>query len=103
MRNDYGDPNGNPEHNANGLHWSIDNWIHNARYGGQFRVAAGGKLTHRPAAIIGQWGVSSNEYGQIYRNSNEDPLRADLIPSRPTRASSCATTTGTRTATQNTA
>ncbi len=81
VRNDYGDPNGNPEHSANGLHWGIDNWIHNANYGGQFRVAPGGKLIHRPAATVGQWGVSSDEYGRIYRNSNEDPLRADIISS----------------------
>jgi mono/diheme cytochrome c family protein/glucose/arabinose dehydrogenase len=81
IRSDYGDPRGNPEHNANGLYWGIDNWIHNANYGGQLRLGADGKVTFRKTVDEGQWGVSSDEFGRLYRNSNEDPLRADLIPS----------------------
>ncbi|MDB4892415.1 MAG: dehydrogenase [Gemmatimonadetes bacterium] len=81
IRSDYGDPKGNPEHNANGLLWGIDNWIHNANYAGQFRMGADGKVVFRKAPDEGQWGVSSDDYGRLYRNSNEDPLRADLIPS----------------------
>ena len=81
IRSDYGDPKTNPEHQANGLHWGIDNWIHNANYPGQFRMGADGRITFRNAPEEGQWGLSSDEYGRIYRNSNEDPLRADLIPS----------------------
>ena len=81
IRSDYGDPKGNPEHNANGLAWGIDNWIHNANYGGQLRVGADGKVLFRTSANEGQWGVAADERGRLYRNSNEDPLRADLIPS----------------------
>jgi putative membrane-bound dehydrogenase-like protein len=80
VRDDYGTKQSNPEHNANGLLWGIDNWIHNANYGGQFRLGADGKLVFRKTADEGQWGVSSDEYGRLYRNSNEDPLRADLVP-----------------------
>jgi mono/diheme cytochrome c family protein/glucose/arabinose dehydrogenase len=82
IRTDYGDPKGNPEHNANGLMWGIDNWIHNSNYGGQFRLGADGKIIYRKAPDEGQWGLSSDDYGRLYRNSNEDPLRADLIPSQ---------------------
>ena len=32
VRDDYGTKQSNPEHNANGLLWGIDNWIHNANY-----------------------------------------------------------------------
>jgi mono/diheme cytochrome c family protein/glucose/arabinose dehydrogenase len=82
IRSDYGDPKGNPEHNANGLLWGIDNWIHNSNYAGQFRIGADGHIVFRKAPEEGQWGLSSDDYGRLYRNSNEDPLRADLIPSQ---------------------
>ena len=81
IRNDYGNPKGNPEHSANGLFWGIDNWIHSANYAGQLRVGADGHVIFRTAPEEGQWGISSDEYGRLYRNSNEDPLRADLISS----------------------
>ncbi|MBC7673338.1 MAG: dehydrogenase, partial [Polaromonas sp.] len=81
IRSDYGNPKGNPEHSANGLFWGIDNWIHNANYAGQLRMGADGHMIFRTAPEEGQWGVSSDEYGRLYRNSNEDPLRADLISS----------------------
>jgi mono/diheme cytochrome c family protein/glucose/arabinose dehydrogenase len=80
VRDDYGTKQSNPEHNANGLLWGIDNWIHNANYAGQFRLGTDGKLVFRKTGDAGQWGVSSDEYGRLFRNSNEDPLRADLVP-----------------------
>ena len=80
IRSDYGGP-GNPEHLPNGLMWGIDNWIHNANYGGQFRIGDDGKLLYRKTPDEGQWGLSQDESGRIYRNSNEDPLRADLVSS----------------------
>ncbi|MEO6528657.1 MAG: PVC-type heme-binding CxxCH protein, partial [Gemmatimonadaceae bacterium] len=81
VRSDYGTKQSNPEHNANGLLWGIDNWIHNANYPGQFRIGADAKVIFRKTQNEGQWGVSSDEHGRLYRNSNEDPLRADLVPS----------------------
>ena len=81
VRDDYGTRESNPEHNANGLVWGLDNWIHNANYPGEFRVGADGRIQFRQTAEEGQWGVSTDEYGRLYRNSNEDPLRADLVPS----------------------
>ena len=80
IRKDYGGP-GNPEHLPNGLMWGIDNWIHNANYAGQFRVGDDGKIAYRKTPEEGQWGLSEDEAGRIYRNSNEDPLRADLVSS----------------------
>jgi mono/diheme cytochrome c family protein/glucose/arabinose dehydrogenase len=82
VRDDYGTKSSNPEHNANGLFWGLDNWIHNANYGGEFRLRADGTFDFRRAEDEGQWGVSSDAHGRLYRNSNEDPLRADLVPSR---------------------
>ena len=81
VREDYGTPESNPEHNANGLLWGIDNWIHNANYPGQLRLRRDGSFDFRAAPSEGQWGISADEYGRFYRNSNEDPLRTDLVPS----------------------
>ncbi|HWV58994.1 MAG TPA: HEAT repeat domain-containing protein, partial [Longimicrobiales bacterium] len=80
VRDDYGDPAGNVEHNANGLLWGIDNWLHNANYAGQIRARPDG-FEFRRTPSQGQWGISMDEYGRLYRNSNEDPLRTDLVPS----------------------
>ncbi|HVE35206.1 MAG TPA: c-type cytochrome [Gemmatimonadaceae bacterium] len=80
VRDDYGPANGNPEHNANGLLWGIDNWIHNANYPGEFRIDADGKIAYRQTPDEGQWGVSMDDFGRLFRNSNEDPLHADLVP-----------------------
>jgi mono/diheme cytochrome c family protein len=80
VRDDYGNPRGNPEHNANGLLWGLDNWIHNSNYEGELRLDDGG-FTHRETPGQGQWGVSTDEFGRLFRNSNEDPLRVELVPS----------------------
>jgi len=78
VRGDYGQEKANPEHNANGLVWGMDNWIHNANYEGEFR-ARGGKIEFRKAPAEGQWGLSMDSHGRFYRNSNEDPLHVDLL------------------------
>ncbi|WP_148306593.1 DUF7133 domain-containing protein [Gemmatirosa kalamazoonensis] len=80
VRGDYGTLSSNPEHNANGLLWGLDNWLHNANYAGEFRLQPDGSFAFRPAPEEGQWGVSSDDYGRLFRNSNEDPLRTDYIP-----------------------
>ena len=78
MRNDYGNPGGNVEHNANGFLWGLDNWLHSSEYPGQHRLVDG-KLELRRTPSEGQWGISMDDYGRIYRNTNEDPLRVDLV------------------------
>jgi mono/diheme cytochrome c family protein/glucose/arabinose dehydrogenase len=81
VRNDYGRLEGNPEHNANSLHWGIDNVIYTSEHtyhlelkNGTFRV--------QPAPSRGQWGVGSDDAGRIYRNWNEQPLFVDYIAPR---------------------
>ncbi|HEX7980952.1 MAG TPA: PVC-type heme-binding CxxCH protein, partial [Gemmatimonadaceae bacterium] len=90
VRSDYGQENANPEHNANGLVWGMDNWIHNANYDGDFRVR-GGKIEFRKAPAEGQWGLSMDSRGRIYRNSNEDPLHVDLLSSHYASRSTTST------------
>ena len=80
VRNDYGSAEVNPEHNANGALWGMDNWLHSANDTRELRMNADGTFASRKTPSLGQWGVSSDEYGRLYRNSNEDPLRTDFIP-----------------------
>ncbi|MBI3416253.1 MAG: dehydrogenase [Verrucomicrobia bacterium] len=71
----------NPEHSANGLMWAMDNWIYSANYTTRFRNVDGS--WHRePTVSRGQWGLTQDDFGRIFHNSNSDPLRADLVPSQ---------------------
>jgi|CXWL01.1.fsa_nt_gi mono/diheme cytochrome c family protein/glucose/arabinose dehydrogenase len=76
---DYGGTS-NPEHTANGLMWALDNWIYNANHTQRFRYLGNGKFESGSTVSRGQWGISQDDTGRIYHNSNSDPLRADLVP-----------------------
>ena len=76
---DYGQP-GNPEHTANGLLWAIDNWIYSANHGMRYRFTDG-RWTSEKTASRGQWGITQDDVGTLFYNSNSDPLRGDLLPS----------------------
>jgi mono/diheme cytochrome c family protein/glucose/arabinose dehydrogenase len=75
----YGDQR-NPEHNANGLMWALDNWIYSANYTTRFRNI-NGDWEHQPTIFRGQWGISQDNYGRLVYNSNSDQFRIDLVPS----------------------
>jgi len=81
IRSDYGRLEGNPEHNANGFLWGLDNVIYTSEHtyhlelkNGEFRV--------QPTLLRGQWGVGSDDAGRIYRNWNEQPLFVDYVAPR---------------------
>jgi mono/diheme cytochrome c family protein/glucose/arabinose dehydrogenase len=78
VRKDYGRAQGNPEHNANSLMWGLDNWIHTSEHAGYLRWRLG-QFEHRPTLPRGQWGVTMDDVGRVYRNWNENPLYVDLI------------------------
>jgi mono/diheme cytochrome c family protein len=75
---DYGRAQGNPEHNANGLMWGLDNWIHTSEHSGYFRWRQG-QWEPRATLPRGQWGVTMDDVGRVYRNWNENPLYVDLL------------------------
>jgi mono/diheme cytochrome c family protein/glucose/arabinose dehydrogenase len=79
VRDDYGDPEGNPEAMANSPTWGMDNWIHNAHYPGRFRQSADGSLQHDSTLALGQWGTAMNDYGRFFRTWNANPLVTALI------------------------
>ena len=70
----------NPEHAANGLMWALDNWIYSANHTVRFRNT-NGEWQREPTIKRGQWGISMDNLGRIYYNSNSDMLRGDLIAS----------------------
>jgi len=69
----------NPEHNANGLMWGLDNWIYSANYTTRFRHTDDG-WRREPTVFRGQWGLSQDDFGRPVYDSNSDQLRIDLIP-----------------------
>jgi glucose/arabinose dehydrogenase/mono/diheme cytochrome c family protein len=80
VADDYGNTN-NPEHNSNGLMWALDNWIYSANHTVRFRYEGNGKFKRENTVTRGQWGISQDDTGRIFYNSNSDPLRHDAIPS----------------------
>ncbi|HLR25136.1 MAG TPA: c-type cytochrome [Fodinibius sp.] len=78
VREDFGDPDVNPEHNPNSLMWGMDNWIQTTGYTGRFRLR-GHQLEYDQVPKLGQWGISMDNYGHIYRNSNANPIAVDYI------------------------
>ncbi len=76
---DYGEIK-NPEHTANGLMWAMDNWIYSANFTSRFRWQGEGKFARESTVTRGQWGISQDDTGRIFYNSNSDPLRHDALP-----------------------
>ncbi|MEK9864150.1 MAG: hypothetical protein VW804_13435, partial [Verrucomicrobiota bacterium] len=86
IANDYATQNdpkhgarSNPEHASNGLMWAMDNWIYSANHDVQFRYE-GGHWIRQATYSRGQWGISQDNAGRIYFNSNSDQLRGDVVP-----------------------
>jgi glucose/arabinose dehydrogenase/mono/diheme cytochrome c family protein len=80
IANNYGNLSG-PEHNANGLMWGLDNWIYSANHTVRYRYEGNGKFSSSETITRGQWGITQDDVGRLYYNSNSDPLRVDLLPS----------------------
>lgn len=71
---------GNPEHMPNGLYRALDNWLYNAKSAKRFRFTQSGELRTDIASFHGQWGISQDDFGRIFHDTNSDQLRADLLP-----------------------
>ncbi len=80
VADDYSHREANPEHGSNGLLIGLDNWIHDAMSdSGRFRMIDG-EWIRAPSLRRGQWGISMDDYGRHFTNSNSDYLRADFVP-----------------------
>ena len=81
VASNYGQALANVEHNANGLMWGLDNWIYTSEHNGYLRLKDG-RFENQPTLSRGQWGLSKDDAGRIYRNTNEAALFVDLINAR---------------------
>ncbi|MEO8482729.1 MAG: c-type cytochrome [Acidobacteriota bacterium] len=78
----YGRRDANVEHNANAFFWALDNWMYTSEVDVDLRLTTDATFTVRPTLSRGQWGVSQDDAGRIYRNTNESSLHVDLVPAR---------------------
>jgi mono/diheme cytochrome c family protein len=70
---------GNIEHAANGLYWGMDNTINISEHNYNVLPKADGKFEVVPNLVRGQWGITQNDAGLIFRNFNTDPLFVDYL------------------------
>ena len=80
VTNQYGRLEADPQNNANAFHWSLDNWMHVAASDIELRLK-NGAFEVRRTLRRGQWGVTADDAGRIYRNTNESALHVDLVAS----------------------
>ena len=66
------------EHGANGLFWGMDNTLMVSEHEWNLAYNAGTFVT-TPSLRRGQWGVTQDDAGRIYRNVNTDPLFVDYV------------------------
>lgn len=71
----------NPEQEPNSLLWASDNWIYAAHHTRRYRFD-GKTWSSDVATFRGQWGLTQDNDGHFFYNSNQDPLRVDLIPAQ---------------------
>lgn len=70
----------NPEHAINGLMTGLDNWIRCANSDQRWRFV-GDEWTVGRTAGGGQWGITRDDLGLAYFNTNSALLRGDRVPS----------------------
>lgn len=69
---------GNVEHQPNGLMMHIDNWIYNAKSSFRYQRKNGKWLKER-TAFRGQWGITKDNFGRLYYNTNSVQLIGDYV------------------------
>ena len=77
----YGRAAASIEHNANSLHWGLDNIIYTSEHDWHL-ILRNGRFETMPALARGQWGASMDDAGRIYRNVNDAPLFVDFVAAK---------------------
>ena len=75
----YGRREARVEQNANDFFWAMDNWMHTADSDIYMRLKDG-KFEVRKTLTRGEWGVTQDDAGRIYRNTNESSVHVDYVP-----------------------
>jgi mono/diheme cytochrome c family protein len=79
IHGDFG-KRGNIEHAANGLYWSMDNVINVSEHNYNILPKPGGTFAFVPNLVRGQWGITQDDAGLLFRDVNTDPLFVDYVP-----------------------
>lgn len=75
----YGLLHGSVEGNANSLFWGLDNVMHTSENEVNIRLKHG-EFELMPTLSRGEWGISQDDAGRMYRNTNSSALHVDLVP-----------------------
>ncbi|HXW07413.1 MAG TPA: c-type cytochrome [Vicinamibacterales bacterium] len=76
----YGRREADPQNNANGFLWALDNRMHVAGQGDVYLQLKQGGIDVLPTLQRGEWGLTQDDAGRIFRNTNESALHVDLVP-----------------------
>jgi glucose/arabinose dehydrogenase len=76
----YGRFDGDPQNNANGFYWGLDNRMYTAGQGNIQLRLKDGVFEVQQTLPRGEWGVTQDDAGRTYRNTNESALHVDLVP-----------------------
>jgi mono/diheme cytochrome c family protein/glucose/arabinose dehydrogenase len=69
-----------PENNANGFHWALDNRMYAAGQSNIQLRLKNGTFEVQNTLERGEWGVAEDDAGRMYRNTNESALHVDYVP-----------------------
>lgn len=69
---------GNVEHQPNGLLRAMDNWIYSAKSAKRYRKKGNKWLIER-THFRGQWGISQDDEGRLFYNTNSENLLGDYF------------------------
>ncbi|MFK7914382.1 MAG: c-type cytochrome [Pseudomonadales bacterium] len=74
----YGDQPGSAEHAENGLMIGLDNWLYSAKSKRRLQLK-GGELVVEPTLFRGQWGITQDNAGRLFYNTNSNLLLGDAF------------------------
>lgn len=69
---------GNPEHKPNGLMRALDNWFYNAKCDLRYKKVNGVWIKEKTEER-GQWGITQDDYGRLFTNSNSNLISVEEI------------------------
>ena len=76
----YGKRDADPQNNANGFFWALDNRLYTAGQVDIFLHPERGRFAVEKTLLRGEWGVSQDDAGRIFRNTNSSAVHVDLVP-----------------------
>jgi mono/diheme cytochrome c family protein/glucose/arabinose dehydrogenase/HEAT repeat protein len=77
---EYGQRDVDPQNNANGFLWALDNRLYTAGQADIHLRFQKGALVVERTLRRGEWGVTQDDAGRVYRNTNESALHVDVVP-----------------------